>query len=108
MHRKMSSNKGLEFVGNEYFGHGIGPARNRPSMLMPRPCLRTAGFDPKPTFVRYLTYNTNKIVLQIADFFRCYRYRRSPADQPKFLLGNAFDAGSITTLLNREKRNCRQ
>jgi hypothetical protein len=57
VHREMSCNKGPEFVGNQCFGHGIGPAKNRPSILMPGPWLRTAEIDPKQTFaVHYLAY----------------------------------------------------
>jgi hypothetical protein len=44
----MSGNKGPEFVRNECFGHGFGPAKNRPSMLMPGPwrCERPGSIPP--------------------------------------------------------------
>jgi hypothetical protein len=47
---EMSCNKGPEFVRNECFGHGISPAKNRPSMLMPGPLLCMAEIDPTRTF----------------------------------------------------------
>ena len=45
MHWKISCDKGPEFIGNECLGHGISPAKNMPSMLMPRPWPRTAEID---------------------------------------------------------------
>lgn len=47
----MSCNKGPEFVENQCFGYGIGLVKNRPSMLVPGPWLRTAEINPLRTWL---------------------------------------------------------
>ena len=71
VHRQMSCNKGPEFVGNECFGQGISPAKNRPSILMPGPWIRTAEMDPmrtsgirctRPSFLTYWIRNSSSVL----------------------------------------------